>query len=409
MYKRQDQCGRTNTCTQTFNIDNAGPTITCPAEETVECYEDIQAIVDAHIADFNVGNNVVVACDLTYDITAAIDPKTDNCPTSITVTYTITDLCGRTDECMQTFNIDNATPTITCPAEENVECYEDIQAIVDANLANFNAGNDISASCDLGFSVVANLDPKTDNCQDSYSVTYVITDDCGRTAECSQTFILGEQMISITCPEQETVECYEDIQAIVDANLADFNAGNNVTVSCDLTFNVTAAIDPKVDNCPSSVNVVYTITDQCGLSSQCEQLFLIDNAGPEITCPVEEIVECYENIQAIVDAYIADFNAGNNVVVACDLTHNVTAVIDPKVDNCPTSVIVTYTITDQCGRTNECTQTYNIDNAGPEITCPAEETVECYEDIQAIVDAHIADLNIGNNVCLLYTSPSPRD
>ena len=116
----------------------------------------------------------------------------------------------------------------------------------------------------------------------------------------------------------------------MDAHIIAFNGGADVTVACDLTWNVTAVVDPKVDNCEQDYNVVYTITDQCGRTASCTQVFTIDNADPTIACPAPATVTCYEDIQAMVDAHIIAFNGGTDVTVACDLTWNVTAVVDPK-------------------------------------------------------------------------------
>jgi 3'-phosphoadenosine 5'-phosphosulfate sulfotransferase (PAPS reductase)/FAD synthetase len=334
VYTITDQCGRTASCTQVFTIDNAAPTITCAADATVECYEDIQALVDAAVLAFNGGTDVTIACDLTWNVVGVVDPKIDNCTPSYDVVYTITDQCGRTAICTQVFTIDNAAPTITCPADATVECYEDIQAIVDAAVLAFNGGTDVTIACDLTWNVVGVVDPKIDNCTSSYDVVYTGTDQCGRTASCTQVFTIDNAAPTITCPVDATVECYEDIQGLVDAAVLAFNGGADVTIACDLTWNVVGVVDPKIDNCTPSYDVVYTITDQCGRTASCTQVFTIDNAAPTIICPADATVECYEDIQVLVDASVAAFNGGTDVTIACDLTWNVVGVLDPKVDKC---------------------------------------------------------------------------
>jgi hypothetical protein len=395
-----DSCGRTANCSTTYTINNSGPAITCFADTTVTCYEEIQAIVDANVLAHNGGTNVMIACDLTWNVTAAVDPKIDNCTPSYEVVYTITDQCGRSANCMQVFTIDNAAPVIDCFADTAVTCYEDIQAIVDANIALHNGGTNVTIACDLTWNVTAAVDPKIDNCTPSYEVVYTITDQCGRSANCMQVFTIDNAAPVIDCFADTTVTCYEEIQAIVDANVLAHNGGTNVTIACDLTWNVTAVVDPKVDNCTPSYNVIYTITDQCGRSASCIQVFTIVNAAPTITCFADTTVTCYEDIQAIVDANVLAHNGGTNVTIACDLTWNVTASVDPKIDNCTPSYEVVYTITDQCGRSANCIQVFTIDNAAPTITCFADTTVTCYEDIQAIVDANIALHNGGTNVTI---------
>jgi hypothetical protein len=400
VYTITDQCGRSASCIQVFTIDNAAPTITCFADTTVTCYEDIQAIVDANVLAYNGGTNVTIACDLTWNVIAAVDPKIDNCTPSYEVVYTITDQCGRSASCIQVFTIDNAAPTITCFADTTVTCYEDIQVIVDANVALHNGGTNVTIACDLTWNVTAAVDLKIDNCTPSYNVIYTITDQCGRSASCIQVFTIDNAAPTITCFADTTVTCYEDIQGIVDANVLAHNGGTNVTIACDLTWNVIAAVDPKIDNCTPSYEVVYTITDQCGRSANCIQVFTIDNAAPTITCFADTTVTCYEDIQAIVDANVLAHNGGTNVTIACDLSWNVIAAVDPKIDNCTPSYEAVYTITDQCGRSASCIQVFTIVNAAPVIDCFADTTVTCYEDIQAIVDANVLAYNGGTNVTI---------
>ena len=42
------------------------------------------------------------------------------------LTYTATDACGRTASCSQLFTIENDGPSITCPANLNITCVNEI-------------------------------------------------------------------------------------------------------------------------------------------------------------------------------------------------------------------------------------------------------------------------------------------
>ena len=80
------------------------------------------------------------------------------------------------------------------------------------------------------------------------------------------------------------------------------------------------------------------------------------------------------------------------MTVSCDLPFAVEAAFTAPAA-CATSVDVTYTVTDDCGRANSCTQTIPIVNLPPAITCPATtDAVECAADIQAAVDAQLVSI-----------------
>jgi len=179
-YTVEDVCDRTLSCEQTFTIANDPPTITCPADETVACSTDIS--VDASNATFTTSCELGADVNLsgpvlngepdcpgtTYTYTYTIEDAcgrmasceqvftilvdasnavftagcelganvslsgpaingTPDCPgTTYTYTYTVEDACGITASCEQIFTIENAAPTITCPADEVVACAADI-------------------------------------------------------------------------------------------------------------------------------------------------------------------------------------------------------------------------------------------------------------------------------------------
>ena len=173
----------------------------------------------------------------------------------------------------------------------------------------------------------------------------------------------------------------------------------------------------------------YTVEDECGRIESCTQIFTISNVGPTIECPADAVVECADDIVE-----------GTPVVAAsCGLTTTVTTVgptLTSGTADCDGATYeIAYTVEDECGRTESCTQIFTISNQGPTIECPADAVVECVEDIvegtpvvaascgltttvtavgptstSGTVDCDGATYEIVYTVdCLLYTSPSPRD
>ena len=120
VYTVEDECGRTESCTQTFTISNVGPTIECPADAIAECADDIVEGTPT----------VTTSCGLTSTVTTVgptlVSGTADCDGATYEIVYTVEDECGRTMSCTQTFTVANDGPTITCPADAMVECADDI-------------------------------------------------------------------------------------------------------------------------------------------------------------------------------------------------------------------------------------------------------------------------------------------
>ena len=351
----------TVTCTQTLTISPPnGPTIQCPADMTVECLANIAAGTPTVTTDCNLMSSVGTVGPTLISGQAGCDGA------QYTIVYTATDDCGRTASCTQTWTLANAGPTIQCPADMTVQCASDIVAGTPMT----------STSCMLG-STVTNVGPTLISGQAGcdgaqYTIVYTVTDECQRTASCTQTWTLANNGPVITCPADMTVECFSDI--VVNANDA------TATTDCMLgvTFMVSAPVQDGPDDCPGTTyTYTYTATDECGRTDECEQVFTIDNAGPVIVCPADMTVQCVEDI--VTDP------TNLTVTVSCGLSF-IAYVKNPMISGipgCDGSVYTyIYKVQDECGRTTQCEQQFFIENDAPTVTVPAGATVECFEDIQ---------------------------
>ncbi|MFY9556815.1 MAG: hypothetical protein WAV47_19045, partial [Blastocatellia bacterium] len=114
--------GSTITCDQTVNVsDTTPPSISCPANITVQCDGDIPAS----------NTSLVTASDNCSVPTRSFvgDSPSGSCPKVITRTYRATDACGNSTSCTQTITVADITPpSITCPANVTVECDTDVPA-----------------------------------------------------------------------------------------------------------------------------------------------------------------------------------------------------------------------------------------------------------------------------------------
>ncbi len=363
-YVVKDTCGREVTCEQTITIKNNPPKITCPADLTVECKKDIKEGEPKYtISCYKKAKKVSVTGP-------TLTKGKDECPGSIyEITYEVTDSCDRTAKCTQKFTIDNKGPQITCPPNQEVLCFEEISTGPPASFV---------VACNMGYDIKISNPIRIigeHNCTGAvYSVTYTITDACGRTDECEQLFTILQPDLKIICPPDRTVMCDDEIKEEKPV----------VTIACKQNYTVTAT-EPAViqgqPNCPGAKYVIiYEVKDKCGRVKECRQIFTIDNPAPEIVCPPETTVNCYDEIDTTNLQWPVP-------VVSCDLTYSFDSdepvlVSAPGTENCDGArYAFNIVVIDECNRKAECKWYITIRVPEPEITCPPDMTIECEDEV----------------------------
>lgn len=360
-----DECGNSSTASQTVTvIDTQAPSITCPANVTVQCASMVPGVnVDSVVTSDN--------CEGTVIVTHVSDTITNMiCVNRFTVTrtYLAMDVCGNSATCAQTITVfDNTAPVITCPANITVNCEDDTlppatgEATASDNCAGLPAIDyddvTIAGACPQEFTITR---------------TWIATDSCGNTGTCVQTITVDDSTApTITCPADLTIECTESTFPA--------NTGMATAIdSCDLTPEVTYADITAAGACASEYTITrtWTATDTCGNSSSCIQTITVDDSmAPVITCPVDLTIECTESTLPA--------NTGMATAIdSCDLTPEVTYADVTVAGSCPQEYTITrtWTATDTCGNSSSCTQTITVDDSmAPTITCPADVTIECTE------------------------------
>ena len=362
-YTATDASNNVTTCS--FNVvvvDNQNPVITCPANISV--------------------NNDVNKCGATVAITPAT--ATDNCGVqsinavrsdnlaltadypvgTTTITWTATDVNGRTSTCMQTVTvIDAQNPTITCPAPivKNNDAGQ-CGAVVTYTVTSTDncSGQTVAQTAGLPS---GSFFPKgvTTN-------TFVVTDASGNTATCSFT-------VTVNDTEKPTITCPAPI------------VKNNDAGQCGavVTYTVTST-----DNCPGQ-----TVAQTAGLSSgsffpkgvTTNTFVVTDASGNTATCSFTVTVNDAENPTITCPAPIVK----NNDAGQCGAVVTYTVA---STDNCPGQSIAqtaglpsgsffprgvttnTFVVTDASGNTATCSFTVTVnDTEPPVITCPANISV----------------------------------
>ena len=149
---------------------------------------------------------------------------------------------------------------------------------------------------------------------------------------------------SITCPTGGTVACAKDIKpgkAIYKPECPDDDKSATVT-------------GPIINGEPDCPGTTYTFTHSAG-SISCKQVFIIgNNAAPVFTCNPNIIEVCEEDD---IITYFPEYTVSCGV----NATENIS---DPVIVGEPgcagTTYTFTYTVTDVCGRSTFCEQTFKI-------------------------------------------------
>ncbi|HZV68023.1 MAG TPA: hypothetical protein VFG10_00685, partial [Saprospiraceae bacterium] len=371
-YRAVDECGNSATCSQHIEVfDNIPPSITCPANTTVQCASLVPAPNPA----------VVIAsdnCNGIANITFVNDMILNQTCTNrfdVIRTYRATDECGNSATCSQAITVfDNTVPQILCPANVTVQCASLVPA---PNTATVIASDNCNGITSVTFvdDVVTGL-----ICINRFNVTrtYRATDECGNSATCSQTItVFDNTPPSISCPGNTTVQCASLVPA---PNPATVIASDNCNGVATVTF-VSDVINNQT--CVNRFNIIrtYRAVDECGNSASCSQTITIfDNTSPSITCPVNVTVQCASLVPAPNPASVIASDNCNGLASASFVNDIITNQTCTNRFN----VIRTYRATDECGNSATCSQTITVfDNTAPSINCPANTTVQCASQVPA--------------------------
>jgi hypothetical protein len=335
----------------------------------------------------------------------------------VTRTWTITNDCGISTQCEQIFQyFDTTAPTaVMCPLSQSspADLPDDF---------NFDpVGPDIPQHGSLDPSFTGLLTDVDDNCDATPTVSYqdiltgpfeqtggqllwvvtrtwTITDDCGNTnTDCTQRFELIEEAPTITCPSPSM----EFIEWSPEFNTTE--VGPNVPQ--DLSLDPSLTGEPLVSQecapavamnyqdvieflgpCQASGDVVWRVTrtwtveDNCGNTKECTQVFeYIDTTAPTLTCPdsPQEAAELPEGFN--LDPVAADTPQDPSLALSItgEPTTNMQDGGDPSLEihyqdvvsnigpcQVPTDpiwrVTRTWTISDDCGNTQECQQVFDF-------------------------------------------------
>jgi hypothetical protein len=276
-YSATDACGNTATDTVTFTWkeDTEAPEFILPEGGDLGCNtppecEDI-------IANDNCDGPIPMSCtrgEITYD----------GCIATQTFTYTAEDACGNiaSGTVTYTWTEDTEAPMITCPPDQDFTTLADLNAYLaaypdcEAGIASVTAPD----NCDPNPEVICT--GETDNglsgCDEPRVITrtYRATDDCGNSAECTQTITL----------QAETPDCTITVSADpVPLGSTDNTASVVSVAGATYSWTVTGGTITAGQGTPQitwtadtagTVTISVTITSAEGCSATCDETVTVE-------------------------------------------------------------------------------------------------------------------------------------
>ncbi len=354
-----------NTVFDTFNgmlTEDAPPTITCPPMITVEC--------TASTLPANTGSPTGTNPDgppPTYAYVDQIAPGSCLAEKTITRTWTATDNCSNTATCNQVIVVvDNTGPVLACPPNITIDCAASSAPSATGQATATDACSIVTGitHADVTMSGPCPAEP-------IITRTWTATDACGNTSTCVQTISLDDSTPPILiCAMNVQIDCSES--SLPDhtgyATMKPNNCGGTGVITYTDQFIIQSGPPP------CRILRTWTGTDDCGNSSTCVQnIIVVDNTGPGITCPANITISC---TASTLPASTGNATATDNCFALALVTYNDVITNSSCVNEY--TISRTWTASDECGHFSTCVQTIVIDdNVGPVMTCPANITITC--------------------------------
>src|SRR5450759_3510862 len=309
-----DECGLTTTTSFTFTItDTTPPALAGGADGTAECTGSVPAANTAYqswLTNFAGVTTSDICGNATMSYTEGSWVST-GCTDVITVVFTGTDECGLTTTTSFTFTItDTIPPALAGGANGTAECTGSSPA---ANLAyqtwlaNYGGVTTSDICGNAAMSYTEGTWAST-GCTDVITVTFTGTDECGLTTTTSFTFTITDTTPpALAGGANETTECTGSDPSLNAAYITWRNSFAGVT-TLDICGNAAMSYTEgswASTGCTDVITVVFTGTDECGLSTTTSFTFTItDTTPPALAGGADGTTECTGSDPSLNAAYI---------------------------------------------------------------------------------------------------------
>ena len=286
-YRATDLCGNSSTCAQIITVfDNTAPTITCPANVTVQCASLVPAPSPGSvITSDNCGGTTTVTF-----VSDVISNQTCINRFVVTRTYRATDACGNSSTCAQIITVfDNTAPVITFAdpllqgipngGTVEVQCFGQDPAweIPELGAGSITTSDNCAGTVTVSFTdmLLDEGDCATDGYINRYRLNWTATDACGNS---STAFVFLELV-------DEVPPVFEGIPADTMVSCDAIPAPPIVTATdeCLCACNISMVQSQPLPGCQDGqiITRTWTTSDLCGnVSTAVQYITLKDETGP---------------------------------------------------------------------------------------------------------------------------------
>ena len=331
---------------------------------------------------------------------------------STTVTLTVTDESGNTDQCTITLNIIDAdNPVInSCPPNGNIPLNTSCSAV----LGDYTGSVIAMDNCGAPLTITQSPAPgfPINGANVTTIVTMLVEDVFGNSEQCSfDMTTIDNSFPTITCPGTLNIEANTFCQAV----LQDYTSMAIVSDNCVSNSSMFVSQSPLPSSTISGDQVV-TLTLTGGLPSTpqtCQfTVQLIDVTAPSIVCPSTVTAL---NLNVSCETAVPDLTGivtwGDN---CSSLIANMTLTQSPLAGTLiSTDQLITITATDEAGNSSSCTVNQIVqDIIPPSLTCPSDQFENADNACSAILPDYTSLVTNTDNCSILnnvvYTqSPAP--
>lgn len=390
-----------NTCTGIITVaDNLGPVVSC-VDIFRNCYDDttIQSVGEPTVNDncTNSNNITLTHTDNLIDLPCSTIMNGVEVNSKIERTWTAVDASNNSKLCVQTiyFNKILSTNIVFPPSYDDqdlpsLDCQQDP---LDLNITGQPSVNGIpitsGSQCEVA---VSHSDQTVEICNtSSYKIvrTWSIVD------LCDGSFTVGAQVIQVLDQTAPVINCPNDFtigtnnnacaaQVVLPSATATDDCSNyNITV--DSPFGI--GLGPFTDVPVGVHTITYTATDECNNTSTCTiELTVEDDTAPVAIC--EQSVITNLDVDGVAKVGSESFNNAswdNCSIDYIEVSRDGVTYTDSVLFDCQDlgqTVSVQLRVFDTSGNSNECTSFIQVvDNINPTITCPADITIHCTDDL----------------------------
>jgi gliding motility-associated-like protein len=308
---------------------------------------------------------------------------------SSTVDFYVEDVCGNITQVptTATFTVtDTNLPTWTVnPTNLTVECNGTTNP--GGQITTWLAANGNGTATDgcSGVTYSNNYSGLSNGCGATGTaiVIFSATDACGNTATSTATVTIVDTNAPVwgTNPSDLSVVCNAGTPGVIAGWLSN-NGGGSATDACGTVTYTNNYSNTSGCSGTGSVVVIFTATDECGLSAtRTATLMVTDNTPPTWTTNPNNLnVNCTGNNNST--TLINNWLAVNGNGVASDICGTVTVTNNfTALSGCggTGSTVVVFTASDACNNTATATATVTVtDNTAPSITTfPIDLTIQC--------------------------------